>query len=322
MIDLPPPLPTDKPPHQSPFCTSPSAIEDYFTCPRRCFYARILGLYDIASSPRQALGQVVHNALQDLLEESRVIPIDEARAAELITRRWIADEHRWGTPLKQAVFRQLAEKAVAQMARYEAGNGAGAAFVGGELDFEWAPAGSDIVLRGRIDRIDRTAEGLEVIDYKLGQHSPSINTLLSEFVPPRDAERAATWRPGDIQLPVYALAIEQGAVNGLERLPDERVAKIALVYPLELYNETGKFSAKGRREIEIVDHQSNCDACEAPPSSRPKTGLICREQLAFVERQVRDAVVLMRAGCWKPNPREGSRTCASCPFRPICTDPQ
>jgi superfamily I DNA/RNA helicase len=306
---------------ESPFPVSPSMIEDYFTCPRRCYYARRLDLYDVSSSPRQALGMVTHSALDDLL---RMPDVDDAEqlAVRLVARHWISDDQRWGTRLKQTVFRQLAETAVAHVARAEREASAPAEFVGGELAFRWPLAGSDVIVHGRIDRIDRTAAGLHVIDYKLGQHSPSINALLHEFVEPRDPLQAARWRPGDIQLPVYALAIEQGEVDGLERLSGERVVSVALIYPLELYGDSGKASAKGRREIELIEHGAPCRACEAPGQARPKVGTLCRSQLAAVERLVRAAVAGMRAGEWPANPREGGRTCAGCVFRPICSDPQ
>lgn len=306
--------------NESPFLVSPSQIEDYFTCPRRCYYARQLRLYDVASSPRQALGMVVHAALDELLRLEE--PVDEQLAALLVARHWIDDEQRWQSRLKQSVFRRLAETAVAQVARAEREAAEQAAFVGGELAFAWTLADSDVLIRGRIDRIDRSAAGLHVIDYKLGQHNPSINALLHEFVRPRDPVDAASWRPGDIQLPVYALAIEQGLVEGLELLPGERVATVALVYPLELYSESGKASARGRREIALIEHGSPCRACDGPPQSRAKAGTLCRSQLAAVEHELRMAVAGMRAGQWQASPREGQRTCAGCVFRPICSDPQ
>ncbi len=323
LLEALPPLPQIPLPAQSPFQVSPSAIEDYFTCPRRCFYARMLGLYDVISSPRQALGHVVHNALNDLLHEAREASIDEARIRPLVARHWLPDEHRWGSQLKQTVFRQLAEKAVAQLARYETERTDRVAFIGGELRFRWPLSDTDVIISGRIDRIDRSAEGLHIIDYKLGQQSPSINELLNEFVPPRAADDTAAWRPGDIQLPVYALAIDYGEVEGLERLPGERVASVGLVYPLALYGDNGKLSVRGRREINVIDHADDgCAGCTAAPERSPKTGTLCRSQLAAVEARVRDTVIRMRAAEWQPDPREGSQTCAGCAFRPICSDPQ
>ncbi|HEY0606913.1 MAG TPA: PD-(D/E)XK nuclease family protein [Herpetosiphonaceae bacterium] len=323
LLELQPPLPAIEPPDTSPFHVSPTAIEDYFTCPRRCFYARSLNLYDVVSSPRQALGHVVHNALNDLLGEAGDGEIDEGSARTLVARHWPTDDHRWGSRLKQTVFRQLAEKAVMQLARYEHERSDRTTFLGGELRFEWAIPGTDVVVAGRIDRIDRGADGLHVIDYKLGQQSPSINELLNEFVPPRDETSAAAWRPGDIQLPVYALALEQGKVEGLERQPDERVVSVALIYPLELFGDNGKLSVKGRREIRLIDHDDeSCPACFPASERSPKTGTLCRAQLDAVAERVLETVHRMRIAEWPADPREGSQTCAGCAFRPVCSDPQ
>jgi len=295
--------------HESPYITSPSALEDYFTCPRRSFYARRLGLYDVRSSPRQALGMVVHDALDELLAGGPQAGLDPQYIAELVDRHWGNDERRWGSALRRDVFRQLAERAVANVARYESEHGAGR-FFASELPFDWSI--DDVVIRGRLDRVDRDADGLHVVDYKLGRESPSLAALLAEFVPPADAPG---WRPGDIQLPVYALALEAGATP---ELAGERVVDVTLVYPLELYNDKGKPSVKGRRELRIIDHADGCPACQQPPARWTTHGLVCRRQLEQLRERLLQAVAAMRQGEWPADPRDGAQTCAFCAFRPIC----
>jgi hypothetical protein len=297
---------------------SQSALEDYFICPRRAFYARQLKLYDVAAAPRQALGQVVHRALRELAQSNEGA-MDVAATRALIERHWIRDVHVWGSRLKQAIFQQLAERAVMQQVRYESERGGTATTLGCEVRFEWALPDSDIVITGQIDRVDRDDDGLHIIDYKLGQTSPSLNLLLGEFVPPPTVDGTA-WRPGDIQLPIYALAVEHGHLQDIERLPGERVASVALVYPLALYNDNGRASTTGVRRIEIIDHSDDCPACSGPRSS--KTAYLCRQQLAAVLELARAAISSMRAHHWPPDPREGARTCGSCPFRPICPAPR
>lgn len=305
---------------ESPYVVSPSAIEDWFACPRRCFYARRLNLYDIASSPRQALGMVVHHAVHHLALEASVAPVSDGRALELLNEAWIADTRRWGSRLKAQVFRQLAERAVLHVARYERERSDGARFAGGELAFRWPLDGTDVVVAGRVDRIDVGADGLHVIDYKLGNYNPSINALLGEFRPP--VEAAEAWRPGDIQLPVYALALERGAIDTPVAEPGTRVRSVSLLFPLELYDDNGRLRPTARRVIEIIEHADNCAACEASPSKQARLGFLCRRQLTAIEARVRAAVAGMRAGQWQPDPRDGARTCASCPFRPICPEPR
>jgi len=296
-----------------PFLVSQSALEDYFMCPRRALYARHLKLHDVAAAPRQALGQIVHHALRELVQHGKGSS-DHNDAAALVAKHW-NDGAAWGSQLKHDVFKQLAERAVEQQARYEVDH-VHTTPLGTEVRFRWQV--DDITLiTGQIDRIDRDADGLHIIDYKLGQTSPSLNTLLAEFVAPNGA---AAWRPGDIQLPIYALAAEHGALEGVERLPNERVASVALLYPLALYNDNGKSSTTGVRRIQIVDHADSCPACTGPRSA--KQAFLCRQQLTDVLDQVHAAIERMRAHAWPADPRDGTRTCNSCPFRPICSDPQ
>jgi CRISPR/Cas system-associated exonuclease Cas4 (RecB family) len=298
------------------FATSPSALEDFLICPRRYFYARVLHLYDVISSPRQALGQVVHAALHDLkvAGEAMVAP------GELVDRHWPAGQQRFGTRLREAAFRRLAEQAVAQVAAFDAEHGAGE-YVGGEVPFRWQimPA---VELRGTIDRIDRAADGLVVLDYKLGATSPSIAALLSTFAPPQEEATMASWRPSDLQLPLYALAIEQSAELEAAIAPGEQVSAVGLIYPLQLYTARGKPAAAGRRMLRIVDHGPGCSACAQHEGNKRPEGVLCRDQLRRIADRARMAIEEMRAGTITPDPIEGSRTCAGCAFRAICPAPQ
>lgn len=296
-----------------PFVTSPSAIEDYLHCPRRYLYAREFNLYDVASSPRQSLGHVVHAALHDLYESGN----HQADAASLITPYWSALESRFGTRLKAAAFRRMAEDAVANVQRLEDELVQDQQFLVGEAALTWQIM-PDVELRGKIDRIDRGVDGLIVLDYKLGATSPSINSLLEMFVPPPDLQDAAPWRPSDLQLPLYILAIERGIVDGLVLLSDERVVETGLIFPLQLYTSSGKLSAMGRRMIRIIDHEDGCRACapRAPRSSAPAE--LCRFQLERIVEYASMTIAQMRAGAFDPDPRDGVDTCRSCPFHTIC----
>jgi hypothetical protein len=300
-------------PGLQPLLASQSTLEDYFVCPRRALYARQLKLHDVAAAPRQALGQIVHHALRELVEDEQRIT-DHTDAVALVARHW-NDGAAWGSRLKHDVFKQLAERAIEQQARYEAEH-VHTTTLGTEVRFRWQVDDSTMIT-GQIDRIDRDADGLHIIDYKLGQTSPSLNTLLAEFVAPKGE---AAWRPGDVQLPIYALAAEHGDLDGVVRLAGERVASVALVYPLALYNDNAKFSTTGVRRITIVDHGDDCPACTGPRSA--KVAYLCRQQLDQVLDYVHGAIDRMRAHAWPADPREGPRTCNSCPFRPICPAPQ
>ena len=293
------------------FSTSASAIEDFLACPRRHFYGRVLGLYDVVSSPRQALGQVVHAALNDSKQIDDAVP----DAAALVDEHWPRRTSRFGTPVREAAYRRLAEQAVAEVVAVDAED-AVATFVGAEVVFHWQIA-PDVELRGSVDRIDRRPDGLVVLDYKLGKDSPSINELLRKFAPPRDEDAAVPWRPSDLQLPLYALAVENGSLDD-QSLVGERVAEVSLVYPLLLRSATGKPASVGRRTIRIVEHTEACAGCCAPSERAPKLGYLCREQLDAIKARALMAIEEMRAGNIEPDPRDGADTCRSCAFRAIC----
>jgi CRISPR/Cas system-associated exonuclease Cas4 (RecB family) len=300
------------------FTTSPSAIENFLQCPRQYFYARELGLYDVASSGRQAFGQVVHAALRDLMQAGETTP----EISELIERHWPRRERRFGSRLREAAYRRLAMKAVAQVVAAEQEHaGMSTFFLAAEASFTWQIA-PDVELRGTIDRIDRGPDGLIVLDYKLGTHSPSIKELLAKFAPPPADEEYVVWRPADLQLPLYALAVERGCleVEGLSR--DEPVAEMGLVYPLELYTPKGKLSDKGRRMIRIIDHAPGCAACGERPGRSQAAGVLCRRQLELIMERTIAAIAEMRSGKIDPDPRDGAQTCRSCAFRTICPAPQ
>jgi hypothetical protein len=298
-----------------PFTTSPSAIEDFLHCPRRYFYARVLNLYDVVSSPRQALGQVVHATLRELKAGA-----DTSSIAALIDQHWPAGERHFGTRLREAVFRRLAEQAVSLVIAADTQQAEPSQFVAGEVSFRWQIS-DDVELRGQIDRIDRGPSGLVVLDYKLGTTSPSINMLLDMFAPPIDSSAHATWRPSDLQLPLYVLALEHGEVDAPALVPGERVAEVGLVYPLLLFTATGKPAAAGRRMIKVVNHSEPCPACQ-PRSGRSATGYVCRDQLRQIRDRAMIAIEAMRAGTIDPDPLEGARTCGGCAFRAICPAPQ
>ncbi len=300
------------------FTTSPSAIENFLQCPRQYFYARELKLYDVASSARQALGQVVHAALRDL----KTTGDDAPAIPRLVDAHWPKRDRRFGTRLREAAFRHLAEKAVAQVVEADrTSSRAGVHFLAAETSFSWRMA-PDVELHGTVDRVDRSPDGLIILDYKLGSHSPSIKELLAKFAPPAADDDRAAWRPSDLQLPLYALAVERGSSETLAAAGGERVAEVGLIFPLELYTAKGKLSDKGRRLIRIVDHEPGCVACSSGSSRSAAVGLVCRDQLEQIVERALVAVAGMRSGNIEPDPREGGRTCRGCPFRTICPAPR
>jgi ATP-dependent helicase/nuclease subunit B len=97
-----------------------------------------------------------------------------------------------------------------------------------------APLG-EVVLSARADRIDRLADGIEVIDYKTG----SV---------PREPAMAAGFAP---QLPLEAVMVEAGAFSGVAAAPVTRIAH----WKLAGGREPGRIHAvpPGKAEAMIAD---------------------------------------------------------------------
>ncbi len=162
-------------------------IEAFKDCPLKFYFRKVLNL-PAPSGPQQSIGSVIHAVLEEagqILKSGRTPSLEELvasfetrwqkiflrdpdrkerlrlRGRDLLERFLTMQSERKGTPIETE--------------RY--------------FNFEIAPqAGENSPrLTGRIDRIDKTEGGLEVIDYKTGK-STSANLK------------------SDLQLPIYSLA--------------------------------------------------------------------------------------------------------------------
>ncbi len=205
--------------------SSPTALEDYATCPRRYLFSRLFRLseldrperiMEISARERGSLGHaVLERFVGDRIDAGNVPapdePWDEAARADLA--RIVADEVEQrrrlgltgGTVRTELLRRrQLAEAGqfVRDDSEHRAATAARPAAV--ELQFGMEGPASEIDLgdgrmlrfRGFIDRVDRLdGDGVMVIDYKSG--SPRSYTLAPD-------DRLAGGRR--LQLPIYAAA--------------------------------------------------------------------------------------------------------------------
>jgi ATP-dependent exoDNAse (exonuclease V) beta subunit len=166
---------------------SPSQADSYVTCPRKYALERRLRLGD-PGSPYAQFGTLVHSALERA--EMGVIGTGQAHAeleavfAE-IDAVW-AEEADFGTPELDAAWLRHAREAVTRLyEKWPSPDGLPIDLemkVGATIDgTPWA---------GVIDRLERTPEGLKVVDYKTTKN------------PPTTAQAASS-----IQLGFYATAV-------------------------------------------------------------------------------------------------------------------
>jgi DNA helicase-2/ATP-dependent DNA helicase PcrA len=164
-----------------------SDLESFLACPLQFYFAKVLRL-PTPTIPQATLGSVIHAVLQEAgeaLKERRVLNLDDMKAS--FERQWagisLPDPDRKerlrsrGLEILERFMRMQSERPGRPI----------------ELERKFA-----IPLRetgdkdspklvGRIDRIDATPEGFELIDYKTGKQSSA------------DLK-------GDMQMPIYALA--------------------------------------------------------------------------------------------------------------------
>jgi RecB family exonuclease len=214
---------------------SPTALEVMATCPFRYFLKHQLGVRELEEPPDElrisplVKGSLVHRILERFFVEAagEGLAPDAGepwpasahdRMRELAEEECAIDEAHGltGAPLlwqldRQRIFESLRRVLLEDdehRARGDRFSHAEMAFGDGEATASLAlPSGGTIRFRGRIDRVDRHANGNVVVyDYKTGRSKPYDGI-----------ERGELFDNGrHLQLPVYALALGAGTGAGVE----------------------------------------------------------------------------------------------------------
>ena len=242
--------------HRLPRRYSPTAYQMLLDCPYR-FYARtVLGLRELDDAEDLLDKSDYGNALHQILKRFHEAPPPEARDAALNLLDQISEAEFAALPAYTAADWRIKWRAIqpAYIDAWLAAVQSGWRFESAETDVETeldVPSLGKIVLHGRIDRIDRKGDALQVIDYK--------TTARKKLEKKRDA-------PGEnVQLAVYAylcnavaafLPINEPDIATMELDGETDVKSIALRLPLlleALTQQTG-LSAHGVDAI--------CQYCE------------------------------------------------------------
>ena len=194
-------MPRPAAPHRVPLRLSASAYASLMACPYQFFARRLLGLAE-AEEVREALekrdyGEFVHRILQRFHAAHAQLSgqPDAALAADLeaISREVFAPEIAENF-LEHAWLARWLECVPGYIAWQKAREASGWRYAGGELVRERSLplAGGELLLHGRLDRLDRRSDGSEaVLDYKT-QDGQALKRRVAD--------------PGeDVQLACYAL---------------------------------------------------------------------------------------------------------------------
>jgi putative RecB family exonuclease len=167
---------------------SPSALERYRLCPRLYRFLYVDGLWRLSrSSAQQAFGTSVHAALREFFR----VPVGRRSLRmllELFKRGWVRDGYR-DKEQQQKERERGAEALRAWYARADTTVVPHATELG--LQATWG----DVVLKGRLDRVDADpggGRGLVVVDYKTSRRPVTQETA--------DADEALT---------IYAALVER-----------------------------------------------------------------------------------------------------------------
>ena len=175
------------PPRPEPLQMSASAIDAYTNCPMKYLFQYVWRIRG-APRPEMTFGNVMHTTIGEFVGEirkGRAISLDEVLA--IYDREWssagFSDEYH------EEEYRKAGREQLE--AFYSTYSQSPAEVLHQEKRFE-LPLDRDVVVTGRIDQINRMAEGeIEIVDYKTGS--------------PKDQRRANE----SMQLSVYALAVRE-----------------------------------------------------------------------------------------------------------------
>jgi superfamily I DNA/RNA helicase/RecB family exonuclease len=166
---------------------SPSQADSYVTCPRRYALERRLRLAD-TFSPYAALGTLVHAALEAAEKENLASGRPHAGlegALAHLEKVWAGAD--FGTPQLNEAWLTQARQALVKLYDGWPSNG-----VPVELEKKVATVVGGVEWVGYIDRLERDAAGLRVVDYKTSKTATSVE----------EAKRS-------VQLGFYAAAVEE-----------------------------------------------------------------------------------------------------------------
>jgi len=198
---------------------SPSSIAVFKQCRQRYKFLHVDKIGDTYGKPRPyfTMANHVHATLKEFLSLQPIGLRTAASAEDLLRKNW--QRYRLGFRDKDDELR-WAEKALAQLRAFVSTQDVSAQPIMMEVLVE-AEISAGVVLRGRIDRVDRQPDGtLHIIDYKTGNTDAEID-----------------WE----QLELHALILSK-------RLPSP-VSKISYLYLANSFMQSTAMSVNDLRQV-------------------------------------------------------------------------
>ena len=171
---------------------SASAIETYEACALKFRLGRIDGIPQTANKPELVFGNIIHSVLQRYHEQGKDQSLE--RILRLLNEEW--KENSFDYQVREEKFK---EQGVEMLTRYQSNMSHNPPVViktEEQFTFDIGP----ITIRGAIDRIDKTSEGISILDYKTSKTSSSAKS--------------------NLQLAVYSMYLEQLDNDEIGSLPE------------------------------------------------------------------------------------------------------
>jgi RecB family exonuclease len=260
----------------APVPVSASLLEQFATCPTRWFLSREAGGI-VRAHQSQNMGLIVHAIAQRVAGgELSAGPDDVAALMEHVAAVW--DRMEFRTPWARARELERVQAALGRFLHWHLSNPR--QVIGVEEQFHAVldlPGGEQVRLTGYADRLELDSEGrIVVVDLKTGRTKPSGPQVKS-----------------NLQLGLYQLAVDHGAVDRLDGLPGDR----ALAGGAELV-QLGLTDGGPDADVQVQPQQAE----DGPEREALRAGL------AWTAARLRSEQFPAIAG----------EQCRDCPFVPLC----
>lgn len=212
---------------------SPSQATLYETCPRKYVLERRLRAHE-AESPYMLFGSIIHEVLELAEGEAKEAGLphaDHAMALRYLDEVW-ARHARFGTPHQDHAWKKRALELL--QITYDEWPGGDDPAIALELDLEASIGGVDWT--GRADRIDRTAGGIKIVDYKTSKTPPpqkeaAVSRQLGFYLIAAAQHPDLKEEGPPVAAELWHLLAESGRIRAFDvsRLPevDEALASVA-----------------------------------------------------------------------------------------------
>ncbi|PIS10042.1 MAG: hypothetical protein COT73_11575 [Bdellovibrio sp. CG10_big_fil_rev_8_21_14_0_10_47_8] len=282
---------------------SPSSLESYRDCPFIFTSQKLFRLMDVPTLDldvdRRTRGQLIHWALDKVCAEPRRFDWSETEVHQILDQ---AREQVGLTALDDFIWQGLRRKQTSMVLRFLAfekewqSRFPETKVLAREKNFSRAHKmtdGSEVLIRGKIDRIDQDHDGRYVVmDYKMA---------------PGDFKNFNSWiKDNQLQLALYMLAVQSGSV---EDVPAGEVIG-AFYYSLKnLARDRGLKVEEAAGTLFDLDRKKNRLSSEAK-----------EELLGEIEDLIEETIQQLGSGKIQPEPRQ-LELCNDCQWRNLCRAP-